>query len=79
MAVITNEDLEIMCEVENLLHKKLEQTNGIKDTIKGEEYYYFNENDKEYEVWVNIGIWLRDFVKQKIKVEKGLEILIKTM
>ena len=47
MAVITNEDLEIMCEVEHLLHKKLEQTNGIKDTIKGEEYYYFNENDKE--------------------------------
>lgn len=45
MAVITNEDLEIMCEVENLLHKKLEQTNGIKDTFNGKEYYYFNENE----------------------------------
>lgn len=51
MAVITNEDLKIMIEVEDLLHKKLEETNGIKDTYNGKEYIYFDENDKEYEIW----------------------------
>lgn len=52
MAIITNEDLEIMCEVEMLLHEKLVQTNGIKDIYKGKEYYYFDENDKDFNTWV---------------------------
>ena len=51
MAIITNEDLKTMIEVEDLLHKKLVETNGIKDIYKGKEYHYFNENDKEYEIW----------------------------
>ena len=51
MAIITNEDLEILIEVEDLLHKKLVETNGIKDIHNGEEYYYFDENDKEYKIW----------------------------
>ena len=70
MAVITNEDLEIMCEVEHLLHKKLEQTNGIKDTFKGEEYYYFNENDKEYEIWVKYWNMVERFCQAKDKSRK---------
>lgn len=65
MAVITNKDLDIMCEVEHLLHKKLEQTNGIKDTFKGEEYYYFNENDKEYEIWVKYWNMVERFIAKK--------------
>lgn len=67
MAVITNEDLEIMCEVEHLLHKKLEETNGIKDTFKGEEYYYFNENDEEYEIWVKYWNMVERFCQAKDK------------
>lgn len=70
MAVITNEDLEIMCEVEHLLHKKLEQTNGIKDTFKGEEYYYFNENDKEYKIWVKYWNMVERFCQAKDKSRK---------
>lgn len=70
MAVITNEDLEIMCEVEHLLHKKLEETNGIKDTFKGEEYYYFNENDKEYEIWVKYWNMVERFCQAKDKSRK---------
>ena len=70
MAIITNEDLEIMCEVEHLLHKKLEQTNGIKDTFKGEEYYYFNENDKEYEIWVKYWNMVEKFCQAKDKSRK---------
>ena len=70
MAIITNEDLEIMREVEHLLHKKLEQTNGIKDTFKGEEYYYFNENDKEYEIWVKYWNMVERFCQAKDKSRK---------
>lgn len=70
MAVITNKDLEIMCEVEHLLHKKLEETNGIKDTFKGEEYYYFNENDKEYEIWVKYWNMVERFCQAKDKSRK---------
>lgn len=70
MAVITNKDLEIMCEVEHLLHKKLEETNGIKDTFKGEEYYYFNENDEEYEIWVKYWNMVERFCQAKDKSRK---------
>lgn len=67
MAVITNDDLEIMCNVEHLLHKKLEETNGIKDTFEGKEYYYFNENDEEYEIWVKYWNMVERFCQAKDK------------
>lgn len=52
MSILTNEDMEIMVEVEELLHKKLVETNAIKDTDEnGKEYYYFDENDKENDIW----------------------------
>lgn len=52
MSILTNEDMEIMIEVEELLHKKLLETNAIKEIDEnGEEYYYFDENDKENEIW----------------------------
>lgn len=67
MATIKNEDLEIMCEVEHLLHKKLEETNGIKDTFKGKEYCYFDENDKEYEIWIKYWNMVERFCQDKDK------------
>ena len=67
MTTIKNEDLEIMCEVEHLLHKKLEETNGIKDTFNGEEYYYFDENDKEYEIWIKYWNMVERFCQAKDK------------
>lgn len=52
MSILTNKDMEIMIEVEELLHKKLVETNAIKDIDEnGKEYYYFDENDKENEIW----------------------------
>ena len=65
MATIKNEDLEIMINVEHLLHKKLEETNGIKDTFEGKEYYYFDENDKEYEIWIKYWNMVERFCQQK--------------
>ena len=65
MAIITNEDLKTMAEVEWLLHKKLEETNGIKDTFNGKEYYYFNENDKEYEIWIKYWNMLERLIVEK--------------
>ena len=65
MTTIKNEDLKIMCDVEHLLHKKLEETNGIKDTFDGKEYYYFNENDKEYEIWIKYWNMVERFCQQK--------------
>lgn len=52
MSILTNKDMEIMIEVEELLHKKLLETNAIKEIDEnGKEYYYFDENDKENEIW----------------------------
>ena len=52
MSILTNEDMEIIIEVEELLHKKLLETNVIKDIDEnGKEYYYFDENDKENAIW----------------------------
>lgn len=65
MTTIKNEDLEIMINVEHLLHKKLEETNGIKDTFEGKEYYYFDENDKEYEIWIKYWNMVERFCQQK--------------
>lgn len=65
MTTIKNEDLEIMINVEHLLHKKLEETNGIKDTFDGKEYYYFDENDEEYEIWIKYWNMVERFCQQK--------------
>lgn len=65
MTTIKNEDLEIMINVEHLLHKKLEETNGIKDTFNGKEYYYFDENDEEYEIWIKYWNMVERFCQQK--------------
>lgn len=70
MAVMTNDDLDIMIEVEDLLHKKLVATNGIKDIYKGEEYYYFDESDKEYEVWVKYWNMVERLINDKKAVSK---------
>lgn len=70
MAVITNDDLNVMIEVEDLLHKKLVATNGIKDIYKGKEYYYFDENDKEYEIWVKYWNIIEKFINDKKAVNK---------
>ena len=70
MAIITNDDLKIMVEVEDLLHKKLVETNGIKDTFNGEDYHYFDENDKEYEIWVAYWNMVERFINDKQKASK---------
>ena len=51
MLKITEKDLELMSEIEWLLHEKLVKTNGIKEVYEGKESYYFDENDKDYAVW----------------------------
>lgn len=65
MATIKNEDLEIMINVEHLLHKKLEETNGIKDTFDDKEYYYFDKHDEEYEIWIKYWNMVERFCQQK--------------
>lgn len=66
MAIITNKDIKIMVEVEELLHNKLVKNNGIKDIDKnGEEYYYFDENDKEYNIWVQYWNLVEKFIQHK--------------
>ena len=70
MSVITNKDFEIMCKVEDLLYKKLKETNGIKDIHNGEEYYYFDENDEEYKVWVEYWNMVERFINYKKKANE---------
>ena len=70
MAIITNEDLKIMSEVEWLLHEKLVKTNGIKDTFEGKEYYYFDENDKDYAIWNKYWNLVEKLCQQKDLVRK---------
>ena len=66
MAIITNKDIKIMVEVEELLHNKLVKNNGIKDIDKnGKEYYYFDENDKEYNIWVQYWNLVEKFIVEK--------------
>lgn len=67
---LKNEDLEIMCDVEELLHKKLVQTNGIKDVYKGKEYYYFNENDKEVDLWDRYWNMIEKLLQRKAESNK---------
>ena len=77
MTTIKNEDLEIMINVEHLLHKKLEQTNGIKDTFEGKEYYYFDKNDEEYEIWIKYWNMVERFCQQKDLERKINELIEK--
>ena len=66
MAVITNDDIKIMVEVEELLHKKLVETNAIKDIDEsGKEYYYFDENDKENDIWNKYWNLVEKFIVEK--------------
>lgn len=66
MAVITNDDLKTMIEVEELLHKKLVETNAIKDIDEnGKEYYYFDENDKENDIWNKYWNLVEKFIVEK--------------
>lgn len=51
MLKIADKDLELLTEVEWLLHEKLVKTNGIKEIFEGQESYYFDENDEDYKVW----------------------------
>lgn len=84
MLIFNEEDLKTMIEVEELLHSKLEETNGIKDEdMYGKEYIYFDENDEEYRLWCKYN-WLveklcqyKDWCKKWNKIngieEKGGE------
>ena len=73
---ITSEDLNIMCDVEILLHRKLEETNGIKDTFNGEEYCYFDEKDKDYEIWVKYWNMVERFIQQE-NLKKKIDLIVK--
>lgn len=66
MSIITNDDLKIMVEVEDLLHKKLEITNGIKD----KNDIIFDENDEEYEIWIKYWNMIEKFIGNKKKANK---------
>lgn len=68
MATIKNEDLELMCKIEELLHKKLVQTNGIKD--KDGDNYYFSEDDKEYALWVDYWNMVENLISAREKDRK---------
>lgn len=70
MLKITEKDLELMAEVEWLLHEKLVKTNGIKDTFEGKEYYYFDENDPDYEIWNKYWNLVEMLCQQKDLVKK---------
>lgn len=70
MAIITNEDLKIMVEVEDLLYNKLVKTNGIKENFDGKESYYFNEDDSEYNTWIHYWNMVERFIQDKKKANK---------
>lgn len=70
MLKITEKDLELMSEVEWLLHEKLVKTNGIKEVYDGKESYYFNENDKDYVIWNKYWNLVERLCQQKDLVKK---------
>lgn len=66
MAIITKEDLKIMIDVEDLLHDKLQRTNGVKDIWEdGTIHYYFPEGDKEYDIWLQYWNMIERFLQDK--------------
>lgn len=62
---LTNKDMNLLCDIENLLHEKLVQTNGIKEVFEGKESYYFDENDKDYELWVKYWNLIENLIQRK--------------
>ena len=66
MATLKNEDLKVLIEVEDLLHSKLVETNAIKEG----QNYYFDENDKEYDLWCNYWNIIERFIADKKKANK---------
>ena len=70
MLKITEKDLELMSEIEWLLHEKLVKTNGIKEVYEGKESYYFDENDKDYAIWNKYWNLVERLCQQKDLVKK---------
>ncbi|MBO7614819.1 MAG: hypothetical protein J6T15_03890 [Bacilli bacterium] len=70
MTLISKKDLDLMIEVEDLLHDKLEKTNGKKETYKGATYIRFDENDKEYEVWLQYWNMIERFLNDRQKAKE---------
>lgn len=68
MTLITKKDLDLMIEVEDLLHEKLEITNAKIDTYNGATY--FDENDKEYEVWLQYWNMIERFINDRRKAKE---------
>ena len=64
MAIINNEDIKLMANIESLLHEKLVQTNAIKDNDYTQGYY-FDENDKEYDLWCQYWKLVERFINDK--------------
>ena len=76
MAILKNKDIGIMVEVEELLHNKLIETNGIKDTNGS---YYFDEDDEEYEIWVQYWNLIERIIKNKKDRTKSVNDKNKTI
>lgn len=56
MAIVTNEDIKVMVDVEELLHKKLEDT-----TPKGED-------NEEWEIWTKYWNIVERYITTKKKI-----------
>lgn len=56
MAIVTNEDIKVMVDVEELLHKKLEATTPIV------------ENNKEWEIWTKYWNIVERYIATKKKI-----------
>lgn len=54
MAIVRNEDIKIMTDVEELLHKKLEETNTPKE-----------EDNEEWELWTKYWNIVERFINDK--------------
>lgn len=67
---LTNKDMSLLCDIEILLHEKLVQTNGIKEVFEGKESYYFDENDKDYELWVKYWNLIEKLIQKKEEKNK---------
>lgn len=70
MLKITEKDLELMADVEWLLHEKLVKTNGLKEIYEGKESYYFDEHDEDYQTWVKYWNLVERLCQQKDLVKK---------
>lgn len=66
MANFKNEDLKIMIEIEDLLHKKLIETNAIKN----KDGYYFKENDSQYNLWLDYWNMIQRLLESREKTRE---------